>query len=120
MDPRLQAEERLPQVDFATWRAALAAVKLQAASDRAFLRCVGSLGRGVSAESAAERRTLIAARLPRTTWPTQPALIVAVDADSGERRAFARDSGVDFADAVTASCAVAGIWPPADRREALH
>jgi NTE family protein len=111
VDPPLHAEERPPQVDFVQWRAAIAAARQQADSDRAFLRQVGSLARSGSAESAAERRTVIAARLPRTTWPTQPVLIVAVDAENGERRAFARDSGADFIDAVSASCAVAGIWP---------
>ena len=111
VDPRLQVKETPPQVDFANWRASLVAAKQEARSDSEFLRHLGSLALGRPAESASERRRLIAARLPRTTWPTRPVLIVAVDADSGERRAFTRDSGVDLVDAVTASCAVAGIWP---------
>jgi NTE family protein len=44
---------------------------------------------------------------------------VAVDAETGETRVFDRESGVDLIDAVAASCAVPGIWPPVtigDRR----
>jgi NTE family protein len=39
-------------------------------------------------------------------------LLPAVDAESGETVVFTKDSGVALVDAVTASCAVPGIWPP--------
>jgi NTE family protein len=45
------------------------------------------------------------------TWPEQKLLIVTVNADTGERRAFDRDSGIDLVDAVIASTASFG-WPP--------
>jgi NTE family protein len=35
-----------------------------------------------------------------------------VDAYTGEWRIFDKDSGVDLVDAVAASCAVPGTWPP--------
>jgi NTE family protein len=54
---------------------------------------------------------MIAAQLPTHTWPKRRLLIVAVDVESGERRVFDRSSGIDLIDAVTASRAVAGIWP---------
>ena len=54
----------------------------------------------------------IAARLPQHTWPDRRLLITAVDVESGEFRVFDRDSGVDLAAAVAASCAVPGIFPP--------
>jgi len=38
--------------------------------------------------------------------------VVAVDATTGERVVFDRASGVDLTDAVAASCAVPGVWPP--------
>ncbi len=50
-------------------------------------------------------RATVAARLPSQHWPPQRLLIVAVDADSGEPVVFDRQSGVDLADAVAASCA---------------
>jgi len=36
-----------------------------------------------------------------------------VEADTGDVRVFDKDSGADLVDAVTASCAIPGIWPPA-------
>ena len=50
-------------------------------------------------------RATVAARLPSQRWPQRPVLITAVDAQSGEPVVFDRDSGVDLADAVAASCA---------------
>jgi NTE family protein len=54
----------------------------------------------------------IARRLPQREWPERRLLITAVDVESGEFRVFDRDSGVDLARAVTASCSVPGIFPP--------
>jgi NTE family protein len=58
-----------------------------------------------------QRRATVAARLPSQHWPQQPMLIVAVDAHTGEPVVFDRHSGVDLADAVTASCAGPGVPP---------
>ena len=58
------------------------------------------------------RREVIATRLPVRTWPDRPLLITAVDAGTGERVVFDRSSGVELVDAVAASCAVPGVWPP--------
>jgi NTE family protein len=63
-------------------------------------------------ESAAERRAVIAARLGTHDWPTGNLLITAVDVDTGELATFDSGSGVDLVDAVGASCAVPGVWPP--------
>ncbi len=58
------------------------------------------------------RRAIVAARLPSETWPDRWLGVVAVDVDSGEHRLFDRDSDVGLIDAVTASSAVPGAWPP--------
>ena len=50
-------------------------------------------------------RATVAARLPSQRWPERTVLITAVDAHTGEPVVFDRDSGVDLADAVAASCA---------------
>ena len=63
-------------------------------------------------EPAAQRRAVIAARLGTHDWPAGNLLITAVDADSGELATFDSGSGVDLVDAVGASCAVPGVWPP--------
>jgi NTE family protein len=60
---------------------------------------------------AAQRRAMVAARLPRPDWPDRPMIVVAVNAHTGELAAFDRDSGVDLADAVSASTALPGLVP---------
>jgi NTE family protein len=45
------------------------------------------------------------------TWPQQGVLIATVNAETGERRVFDRDSGIDLVDAVIATTASFG-WPP--------
>jgi NTE family protein len=63
-------------------------------------------------EPAAERRAVVAARLGTHDWPAGNLLITAVDVDTGELATFDSGSGVDLVDAVGASCAVPGVWPP--------
>jgi NTE family protein len=60
----------------------------------------------------AERRSVIVERLPSHAWPNSMLLIVAVDTETGESKIFDRLSGASLVDAVSASCAVPGIWPP--------
>jgi NTE family protein len=76
-------------------------------------RRIGALA--LAADTVAEdvRRQAIAGRLPVHHWSDRPVLIPAVDAEAGELVVFTRDSGVPLVDAVTASCAVPGVWPPA-------
>ncbi len=79
----------------------------------AFRVRVGRIALAKDTIPEAERRAIIASRLTVPSWPPTPLRIAAVDAVSGELRAFDRDSGVELADAVTASCAIPGMWPPA-------
>ncbi|MCV7289271.1 patatin-like phospholipase family protein [Mycolicibacterium wolinskyi] len=58
------------------------------------------------------RREVIAARLPSHDWPDRVLRISAIDIATGELVGFDRDSGVELVDAVAASCAVPGAWPP--------
>jgi NTE family protein len=66
----------------------------------------------VPAVPEAERRAIIETRLPVHMWPEPRLLIVAVDTETGEEYIMDRTSGVSLVDAVSASCAVPGIWPP--------
>lgn len=59
-----------------------------------------------------ERLRLVGDRLYVTEWPATAIKVTTVDALTGELRAFDRASGVPLPQAVTASCARAGIWPP--------
>jgi NTE family protein len=58
------------------------------------------------------RRHVIAQRLPSHDWPDRDVRLTAIDVDSGELVVFDRHSNVDLVDAVAASCAVPGAWPP--------
>jgi NTE family protein len=60
----------------------------------------------------AVRSSVVAGRLHTHDWPERSIAIVAVDALSGGRHVFDRSSGVDLVDAVAASSAVPGVWPP--------
>lgn len=65
------------------------------------------------------RRGIVAARLPQAEWPARTLRVVAVDTATGEHASFERDSGVDFVDAIAASCAVPGAWPAVPIRERM-
>jgi NTE family protein len=75
-------------------------------------REVGQRALAVETVPEAERRAVIAGRLPRHSWPSRKLAVVAVEASTGDVRVFDKDSGADLVDAVTASCAIPGIWPP--------
>ena len=67
----------------------------------------------------AARRKVIEARLPASDWPAKVLKITAVDARTGEFVVFDSAGDADLVDAVGASCAVPGVWPPVtigDRR----
>ena len=75
-------------------------------------RRIGALALETPTVSEAARRAAITARLPEKTWPSGTLLLTAVEAGSGRPTVFTKDSGVDLVDAVAASCAVPGVWPP--------
>lgn len=73
---------------------------------------IGRLATRARTMPEAERRAVIASRVPGDEWPARRLLITAVDTGSGEFRAFGAGQGVGLIDAVAASCAVPGVWPP--------
>ncbi|WP_340557986.1 patatin-like phospholipase family protein [Streptomyces sp. GSL17-111] len=73
---------------------------------------LGRIALAARTHDVADQRTVIGKRLPSHTWPQRRLLVTAVDAESGAFRAFDADAGAELVDAVTASCAVPGVWPP--------
>jgi NTE family protein len=73
---------------------------------------VGALALAADTISEEDRLAVIAARLPSPDWPHKRLHIIAVDAHSGETAVFDAESGVSLVEAVAASCAVPGVWPP--------
>ncbi len=76
------------------------------------LRRIGAVAAAADTVPAASRHRVIADRLPSHQWPARVLRLTAVDIDSGELVVFDRSSGVALVDAVAASCAVPGAWPP--------
>jgi NTE family protein len=76
------------------------------------LQRIGHVAASTSTVPEAVRRDVIAQRLPSHEWPDTDMRITAIDIATGELVAFDRESGVDLVDAVAASCAVPGAWPP--------
>ncbi|HTX97305.1 MAG TPA: patatin-like phospholipase family protein [Mycobacterium sp.] len=73
---------------------------------------IGAVALATETVSAVVRRQVIAERLPSHEWPDKVLRLTAIDVASGELVVFDRESGVDLVDAVAASCAVPGAWPP--------
>jgi NTE family protein len=83
------------------------------------LQKIGAVALSTVTVTEAVRRDVIAQRLPSHDWPDRELRISAIDIATGELVTFDRNSGVGLVDAVAASCAVPGVWPPVtigDRR----
>jgi NTE family protein len=75
-------------------------------------RRIGAFALTASGVDPALRLAAVRARLPVEQWPDRALSIPAVDAETGELVVFTRESGVSLLQAVAASCAVPGVWPP--------
>jgi NTE family protein len=73
---------------------------------------IGRVALRASRVPEAERIAVIGRRLPVHEWPERALKVAAVDAHTGEFVALDRGSGVPLVEAVAASCAVPGVWPP--------
>ena len=83
------------------------------------LQKIGAVALSTETVPEPVRSEVIAQRLPSHEWPERALRISAIDTATGELVMFDRASGVALVDAVAASCAVPGVWPPVtigDRR----
>jgi NTE family protein len=111
-EPARQTPEIPADIDFEKFAADFGGALTGATSPADARRAVGKLALAADTVSEVDRRAVIEARLPVHDWPEQRLVIVAVDAETGEPCRFDRASGVSLVDAVAASCAVPGVWPP--------
>src|SRR5689334_8903802 len=90
------------QFDMEAMMAAWTEAAMAAGGDMTELRRrLGAMALAAPTVGEAERREVIASRLPSHSWPQASRLLVtAVDAETGELRVFDRDSGVGLVDAV--------------------
>lgn len=80
---------------------------------------IGALALEAATVPEADRRAVIEARLRTDAWPDRRLVVTAIDVASGALVCFDGTDGTGLIDAVAASCAVPGIWPPVtigDRR----
>src|SRR6202021_1989912 len=73
---------------------------------------IGAVALETNTVAESVRRQVIAQRLPSHDWPQRVLRLTAIDTATGELVVFDQDSGVELVDAVAASCAVPGAWPP--------
>ncbi|ETW25587.1 patatin [Mycobacterium gastri 'Wayne'] len=85
---------------------------LREPGERGPLQRIGAVALETHTVPEPVRRAVIAERLPVHEWPDRDLRITAIDTATGELVTFNRHSGVDLVDAVAASCAVPGAWPP--------
>lgn len=113
-EPARQVAEIAAQADLTAFSVQIGTVVGTGGSAASVRQAVGRFALDTATVSEEERLEVIRSRLPSHEWPAgEPDLrIVAVDAVSGEPRVFDRVSGVSLVDAVAASCAVPGLWPP--------
>lgn len=104
--------EKPVSYDIAARREHLAEIEHGARDEIEAAARLGSMACATPTVSEAERRAIIASRLPATEWPDVALRIVAVNARTGMPRVFDRTSDVALTDAVAASAAVPGVWPP--------
>jgi NTE family protein len=113
LTPVEQSKERMVAFDPAQMMEVLKQAIATSGQDLKAIRArIGAYALAAPTVSEAQRRVIIEARLPVHTWSKRRLLIVAVDTETGEEYVMDRASGVPLVDAVAASCAVPGIWPP--------
>ncbi len=110
------AEERVARMSRSTLARYAWAMLVTRGRDEEFRRRVGAVA--LAAERAGrtpteqERLDVIGSRLVGRDWPERALTVTAVDAETGEFTTFDRTSGVPLLQAVAASCAVPGVYPP--------
>jgi NTE family protein len=112
VDPALQSRELMAVVDWDKFAADLEPYMAGASTLAEQFRNIGRFALDADTVPEPERIAVIESRLPSREWPVTPTKLTAVDCVSGELAVFDASSGVSLVDAVAASSAVPGVWPP--------
>lgn len=73
---------------------------------------IGAFARRSETPDLEQRRLQIESRLAHHDWPSRPLSLTAVNTITGQRVVLDKQSGLKLVEAVMASCAVPGVWPP--------
>jgi NTE family protein len=112
VEPALQSRELMAVIDWDKFAADLGPYTEGADTPAEQLRGYGRFALEAETVPEPERIAVIESRLPSREWPATPTRLTAVDCVSGELAVFDAASWVSLVDAVAASSAVPGIWPP--------
>ena len=112
VEPARQARELTAVVDWDKFGADLQQYMADAGTPAEQLRNLGRFALDADTVPEPERIAVIESRLPSREWPVTPMKLTAIDCVSGELTVFDAASGVSLVEAVAASSAVPGIWPP--------
>jgi len=112
VDPATLTLERVPPVSIAELIDRMMPIYSSAADAAERRKLLGAMALDTDTVDEQVRRDVVASRLFGDDWPTRPLLVPVVEATTGSRRVLDRSSGVDLVDAVAASSAVPGVWPP--------
>lgn len=104
--------EILPGGDPVAVAEACAATAAQAGSAADLRRRIGRVALDAQTVEPERRLDAIRGRLPVLDWSDRDLRLAIVDALTGERVVIDRFGGVSLLEAVAASCAVPGVWPP--------
>ena len=84
------------------------------------IAAIGAIVRGLDRSHEAVWVQEVERQIGTADWPDERLLVVAVDTDSGERRAFERADGVPITRAIAASSAVPGLLPAVEIEGKLY
>jgi NTE family protein len=112
VDPALQSRELVATVDWEKFAADVEPYMAGASTQAERMIGLGRFALDADTVPEPERIAVIESRLPSRDWPVRPTKLTAVDCVSGELTVFDAASGVSLVEAVAASSAVPGIWPP--------
>jgi NTE family protein len=111
-DPSRQSAEIMAELNVAKFGAEIGGRLAGASTVTESRRRLGAYALAAETVPESVRRKVIEGRLPSHDWPARRIRLTAVDAATGELRVFDSASGASLVDAVAASSALPGIWPP--------
>ena len=112
VDPARQSRELMAVVDWEKFAADIEPYTGGASTQAEYMISLGRFALDADTVPEPERIAVIESRLPSRDWPVRPTKLTAVDCVSGELTVFDAASGISLVEAVAASSAVPGIWPP--------
>jgi NTE family protein len=112
VEPALQSRELTAALDWAKFAADIKPYLVPGGTASEQLRGYGRFALAADTVPESARIAVNESRLPSRQWPASPTKLTAVDCESGELAVFDAASGVGLVQAVAASSAVPGVWPP--------